>query len=493
MNNCLLQAFEWHSPGDGKHYQRLTKAVPLYWDLGINNIWLPPACKAVNPQGNGYDIYDLYDIGEFDQKGSVATKWGSKRDLGSLHIKASELGVGLIFDAVLSHKAGADRQEHCFGVEVEEEDRNKWIGEGKEIDAWLGFDFAGRNGEYSKHTYGWEHFNGTGIYDDETKKEAIYKILGPSKDWAQDVDMSKGNFDFLMFANLDYSNNDVRKDVKYWGSWITKQYNLRGFRIDAAKHISRDFVDDWIEYLNDVCRQYKPLFFCEYWDKSVPKLCEYLDQINAKISIYDPPLMYNFSKMSQTEKADLRTVFNDTLVQERPESAITFVANHDTQPGQTSEAPVAPWFKPLAYALILLRQEGHPCVFYGDLYGINGPEPHGPTCGRKLPHMILARKLYAYGKQRDYFFSANCIGWTREGTKDRRDGVAVLMSNAGPGKKRMDVGFKHGGEIWMDVTENVKEEVKINWLGFGVFTCKEKSVSVFLKKDEASVEDFGKM
>ena len=28
------------------------------------------------------------------------------------------------------------------------------------------------------------------------------------------------------------------------------------------------------------------------------------------------------------------------------------------------------WFKPLAYALILLRKHGLPCVFYGDYYGI---------------------------------------------------------------------------------------------------------------------------
>ncbi|MDI8752022.1 hypothetical protein MJH54_31455, partial [Salmonella enterica subsp. enterica serovar Montevideo] len=42
-------------------------------------------------------------------------------------------------------------------------------------------------------------------------------------------------------------------------------------------------------------------------------------------------------------------------------------ANHDTQPLQALEAPVEPWFKPLAYALILLRENGVPSVFYPDL------------------------------------------------------------------------------------------------------------------------------
>lgn len=42
---------------------------------------------------------------------------------------------------------------------------------------------------------------------------------------------------------------------------------------------------------------------------------------------------------------------------------MTLVANHDTQPLQALEAPVEPWFKPLAYALILLRENGVPSVF----------------------------------------------------------------------------------------------------------------------------------
>ncbi|MEP6725329.1 MAG: hypothetical protein ABJC98_05925 [Bacteroidota bacterium] len=41
--------------------------------------------------------------------------------------------------------------------------------------------------------------------------------------------------------------------------------------------------------------------------------------------------------------------------------------NHDTQPLQTLEAPGDPWFRPIAYALILLRKNGYPSVFYPDI------------------------------------------------------------------------------------------------------------------------------
>ena len=42
---------------------------------------------------------------------------------------------------------------------------------------------------------------------------------------------------------------------------------------------------------------------------------------------------------------------------------------HDSQPLQLLEKPIAEWCNPLAYAIILLREQGIPCVFYPDLYG----------------------------------------------------------------------------------------------------------------------------
>lgn len=70
-------------------------------------------------QGNGYDVYDLYDLGEFDQKGGKATKWGTKEELLELSKKSEEAGIGLYWDAVLNHKAAADKKEKVNVVEVD--------------------------------------------------------------------------------------------------------------------------------------------------------------------------------------------------------------------------------------------------------------------------------------------------------------------------------------------------------------------------------------
>lgn len=169
--------------------------------------------------------------------------------------------------------------------------------------------------------------------------------------------------------------------------------------------------------------------------------------------------------------------------------------NHDTQPYQALEAAIEPFFKPLAYALILLRFDGYPCIFYGDLYGIDpkgDKQTFGPSCGGALPNLVLARKLYSYGLQKDYFDYATCIGWVRYGTWDKPFGCAVVMSNAGPGEKKMHVGEMHAGEKWTDVLGWEQGEVEIDGEGFGNFICPGTSLSVWVNKDAEGRDRFGK-
>jgi alpha-amylase len=169
------------------------------------------------------------------------------------------------------------------------------------------------------------------------------------------------------------------------------------------------------------------------------------------------------------------------------------VTNHDTQPGQALEIPIEGFFKPLAYALILLRGEGYPCVFHGDLYGTQGPESGEPAaCGGQLGDIVLARKQYAYGQQDDYFDYPTCIGWVRKGTWDRPNGLACVISNADAGQKRMHVGDVHKGEKWTDVLGWSQGEVLIDDEGFGDFDCPAVSISIWVNKNAEGRDNFGK-
>lgn len=131
-------------------------------------------------------------------------------------------------------------------------------------------------------------------------------------------------------------------------------------------------------------------------------------------------------------------------------------------------------------------------MWYGDLYGIDpkGEHPFPPACGGALPKFSLARKLYAYGKQQDYFDYASCLGWVRYGTWDRKYGCAVVLSNAGPGEKKMHVGEVHAGEVWTDVLGWSDAEVTIGDDGFGDFVCGGTSVSIFVNREAEGRDKF---
>jgi alpha-amylase len=138
------------------------------------------------------------------------------------------------------------------------------------------------------------------------------------------------------------------------------------------------------------------------------------------------------------------------------------------------------WFKPLAYALILLGRAGYPCVFFGDLYGRLDPHGSGPSCSGHLSTLILARKLFAYGPQDSYFDTKDCIGFVRRGTQTRPSGLACVLSNArSKRKKKMFVGRQHSGETWADLIGG-SADVKIDGSGWGAFECEQRSASVFV-------------
>ncbi len=91
---------------------------------------------------------------------------------------------------------------------------------------------------------------------------------------------------------------------------------------------------------------------------------------------------------------------------------MTLVENHDSQPLQSLESVVEGWFKPLAYALILLRRDGYPCIFYADYYGAHYKD-YGKD-GQEyeiwidqhqwiIDKFLFARQEYAFGDQYDYF------------------------------------------------------------------------------------------
>ncbi|KAK1517517.1 alpha amylase [Colletotrichum paranaense] len=491
QNPVQLQAFEWNLPADHKHWRRLRRALPALRSVGVNSLWLPPGSKAKDPESNGYDIYDAWDLGEFDQKGSVPTKWGTKGDLASLAADAEHHGIGLVWDAIHNHRAYADGTEMVKVVEVDPRDRRRDTTDVYEIESWTKFDYNARGGKYSKFKYNKSHFNGTD-WNQQNKKRAIYRFVEDGKNWHQDVGDLQGNADYLMLENLDYTNPEVVKEQHQWGKWIVDELGLKGFRVDAVQHISWKFISKWAEHLRKPAIRNDLMFIGEFWHGDVRVLNNWLEHMPAFFSLYDVPLMYHIERLSWHRDTDLRQVFKDTLVEQRPNNAVTFIRNHDTQKGQQMDTPICKEFMPFAYSMILLRRDGHPCVFFGDLYGIELTHPEAPI--QDLPNLLLARKLYAYGEQQDYFERSDCIGWIRRGTEDRPAGMAVVMSwtqaEYTDTRLSMSVGANHAGEVWTDVLGMESAAVTIDENGIGSFYCPKNKMACFVSSDAKGRKKF---
>lgn len=478
-NGVMMQYFEWNLPNSGQLWQELKRDASHLHEMGVTSVWIPPAYKAHEQEDEGYGTYDLYDLGEFNQKGTIRTKYGTRQELQEMIAELHKYQINVYLDAVMNHKAGADYTEKFMAREVNPEQREEVTSEPYEIEGWTGFNFPGRGDRYSAFKWHWYHFSGVD-YDVKNKKEGVFEIVGEGKGWSEGVDGENGNYDFLMYADIDFDHPDVVREMENWGVWVARELELDGMRLDAIKHINDQFIKNFLEAIR--AERGKQFYAVgEYWKNDKEALEAYLSHVEYEADLFDVPLHYNMYQASlKGSEFDMRVLLDDTLVVSHPDLAVTFVDNHDSQKDSSLESQVKDWFKPLAYGLILLMKEGYPCIFYGDYYGVKGEaSPHRLI----LDILIDTRKKYAYGDQQNYFDHANTVGFVRCGDPEHPgSGLAFLMSNGEDGNKTMYVGEQHKGEVWCEITGDRVEEVTIDGEGNGQFLVSGGKLAVWISK-----------
>ena len=142
FQGTMLQYFHWYLPNDGNLWKQIKEEAPRLKELGFSTIWFPPACKGSGGgYSEGYDLYDLFDLGEFDQKGSVRTKYGTKQEYIDAVDAVHKAGMNAMVDIVLNHKAGGDEIEKIKVVKVNPENRNQDLSAPIDIEAFTKFNF----------------------------------------------------------------------------------------------------------------------------------------------------------------------------------------------------------------------------------------------------------------------------------------------------------------------------------------------------------------
>lgn len=486
-NGVMMQSFHWYTNFDGTFWRELAAKAPELARDGFTAIWLPPACKGQGGKIDvGYGVYDLFDLGEFFQKASRRTKYGTKEEL-LLAIKALQAqNIQVYADVVFKHKNGADEIEKVRVQEVDWQDRSIAKSPWYEILAYTGFIFTGRGNIYSSMKWHWWHFD-TISFNAETKdRTKLFRLK--NKHFPPGIPNEYGKFEYRMACELDTDVPEVRGELMYWGRWLVDTTSIDGFRIDSAKYINEAFFRDWINHLRTHFSNRELFTVGEYWSENLAELKSYIEQTNGVMSLFDVPLHYKLYQAGRLGiHFDLRTIFDNTLVKDFPTLAVTFVDNHDTQPCQSLESTVEAWFKPLAYALILLRSSGYPCVFYPDYYGAqyeNGEVDKPPIVLYSHRYLIdkflWARKNYNYGEQIDYFNDPTVIGWVRLGDPNHPKAMAVVVNTGFNSSKWMDV--KRSNVSFSDITGHIKEKVVSDARGWANFPCLGGSVSVWIQQ-----------
>jgi len=489
MNGVMMQAFQWYTPADGSHWRTLAARAPEFAQAGFTAMWLPPAYKGNNGANDvGYAVYDMYDLGEFDQKGSVRTKYGTRDEYLAAVRALQNAGMQVYADTVFNHRLGADATEDVSATPFAQDDRLHPQSGERTIRCYTKFTFPGRAGRYSSFCWNHNHFDAVD-YDALRPDERGHIYLLQGKSFDDQVALENGNFAYLMGCDLDCQSTEVRGELEAWGKWYLDTTGVDGFRLDAVKHIAAWFFPSWIASMR--AHAGKEIYTVgEYWQGDLGALLRYADMLQGTVSLFDVPLHYNLHTASRSGgRYDMRRIFDNTLVQARPTVAVTFVDNHDSQPLQALESSVDPWFKPIAYALILLRADGYPCVFEPDYYGAcytdkgrDGAQ-HAvglPSHRYLLDRFLWARHHYGYGEQLDWFDHFNRIGWTRLGDAEHPGAMAVVLSDGMAGSKWMDV--RKPRATFYDITGHDRSLVITNGDGWGEFHCPGGSLSVWVEQ-----------
>jgi alpha-amylase len=484
-NGVMFQFFHWFLDRDDSFqankslWNFLKDEADHLREIGIDAVWIPPAYKgASGDNSSGYDVYDHFDLGEFSARNSKRTKYGDIEQLhdainalhgyrkdaaGNLVLDGNKNYIQVYGDIVLNHRAGGSESDFWQAVRVDKEDRTKERWEPGfesgmiDIKSYTKFDFPERANQYSDFKWSSRHFDSVdtssmirqngNLFTEPGGQggKYLYRFVSnepgyipQTKNFEAWVSLEKGNYDYLQDSDLDYGRFDVREEMKYWGTWFATKVGLDGFRLDAVKHITAGYIREWVGHARAMAG--KPFFTVgEYIAGDTATLHNYLTEVTARgqypqdISLFDFPLRFKFRNASWAGQAfDLRQLNQNTLMVEQPTKAVTFVENHDYQFGRELNSHVQEWFKPLAYAFILLRQQGYPCIFFPDYYGSHNKDSHqAQISGKEYIDLLLQlRKQFALGEERFYAHS-DIAGWIRMGgVPGAKGAMAVTMSNS---------------------------------------------------------------
>lgn len=329
-------------------WDHLAKQAHSLAEAGFTAIWLPPVTKAQQGIGEaalGYSVFDDYDIGSRNQKGTTPTRYGNREQLTRCAAMLRANGIDIYVDLQLNHrKDGAGPDGMTF--EYPDAFGNKTGGRFPKNKQCF-------HSRYPANPVP-KNFRPE-IPQDPNVPDGIGELQEGSKVYfGPDLAPINGK-------PPGYVRNGLIDNV----NWLTRALDVQGYRLDHVQGISTVFL---LDLLNQGPVQGK-FAVGEYWDGVVSHITDWIGSpqwMGSRSSAFDFPLYFKLLAMSNDPSFSMASLDRAGLAGVDPFHAVTFVENHDTE-SRRDLVPknIQPEDKPLAYAYIL-TSEGLPCVFYKD-------------------------------------------------------------------------------------------------------------------------------
>src|SRR5438105_4835993 len=86
------------------NWNELIQKMPEIAEAGYTSLWLPPPAKGGSIYSVGYDLFDPFDLGEKNQRGTIPTRYGTKDQLIKVVETAHRFGIRVYFDNIMNHR-----------------------------------------------------------------------------------------------------------------------------------------------------------------------------------------------------------------------------------------------------------------------------------------------------------------------------------------------------------------------------------------------------
>ncbi|MEH6406440.1 MAG: alpha-amylase [Leeuwenhoekiella sp.] len=387
-SRVMMQAFYWDVEPRFEWWNTISAEVEDWSKVGINRIWLPPASKAQSGGFSmGYDVSDYFDFGDYDQHGSIPTRFGTREELENLIATAHNNNIEVIADIVLNHNSGGGLEYNPY----------------REKDTYSLFDET--------------HGNASGMFNRN------YEDFYPN---------SVSNYDpgslFYEETNLDHHREHVQNWLWKQDNSVAKYYkNVMGFdgwRFDYVLGFESFVIKDWLDEVGGFS-------VSELWDADADVIRAHIEATGS--GAFDFAAFYRMEQAFDRYE-DLTYLTRDQVWQTNPDKAVTFTANHDTEKDGNIDNYIESTNKLKAYAFIMTHP-GYPAVFYLDY--------ENEAFQEELKRLILIHNTLATGDLEVLYVDEDEYIAKRDGSDENPGLIVYITTNSSTKRRSINTGWKN--------------------------------------------------